>query len=112
MFVCSLMKRKVEINFLSTFGSDPHLISTLNLFTPPFPSRITVIAAMILNQAWIGWNFIMFQMRRYRESCADASAALNRRIRNEKDKERKKEKKSKKREDEVHENGSPRMKSD
>jgi len=74
--------------------------------------RITVIAAMILNQAWIGWNFIMFQMRRYRESCADASAALNRRIRNEKDKERKKEKKSKKREDEVHENGSPRMKSD
>jgi len=75
--------------------------------------RITVIAAIVLNQAWMAWNFIMFQMRRYRESCADAQAAHNRKVRSEKDKERKKEKKSKKRDEEVHENGgSPRLKSD
>ncbi|XP_065063105.1 translocating chain-associated membrane protein 1-like 1 [Rhopilema esculentum] len=76
-------------------------IASGNFNNPTF--RLACLLAVILVQAWMAWNFITFQVKRYRER----SAVTQKKSRQDQKKKGKKEKKSKDDGDAV-QNGSPK----
>jgi len=65
--------------------------------------RLACLLAVVLMQAWMSWNFIMFQVKRYRER----ASIVQRKSRQEQKKKGKKEKKGKD-DHETVQNGSPK----
>lgn len=74
--------------------------------------RWTWVAAIVLNQAWMAYNFIVFQMKRYREKAHELSVKKSRETKSLVDKKKTKRDTPKKSEETVQNGGSPRAKQD
>lgn len=65
------------------------------------------VAAIVLNQAWMAWNFIVFQMKRYREKAQESAIRKSRTVETKKPK-----KQAPTKSEEMQNGGSPRAKQD